>query len=111
MIYCPGSFIFTREGNPGKGYVHHWFETVLMLPSLDSRGYFNIHDRKYGPIEAHLSKTACEKVCNVVRILPQMFHFEMLPRLDTWPKSFKLLPPADDSIALYFFPGDMRCLV
>ncbi|CAA7404450.1 unnamed protein product [Spirodela intermedia] len=72
------------------------------------RGYFNIHDIKYGPIEAHLSKTACEKVCNVVRTLPQMFHFERVPRLDTWPKSFKLLPPADDSIALYFFPGDMR---
>ncbi|MQL98030.1 hypothetical protein Taro_030735, partial [Colocasia esculenta] len=72
------------------------------------RGYFNVCDRKYGPAVAHLSNGACEKACDAADMLPQVLHFERLPRLEAWPESFKCSGPTKNNIAVYFFPGDVR---
>lgn len=72
------------------------------------RGCFQIDNGEYGPLYGHISSKACEKVFNTSKVLPPVLCMEEFPRLDAWPNSFKIAPPTDDSIALYFFPESAR---
>ncbi|KAJ6834421.1 uncharacterized protein M6B38_335210 [Iris pallida] len=85
-------------------------QPVAAKPIIDCvwRGCFCIGNEEYGPLYGHLSNKACEKVCNVSKLLPPYLRMEKLPRLDAWPNSFKTAPPTDDSIGLYFFPECAR---
>ncbi|KAI0528616.1 hypothetical protein KFK09_001158 [Dendrobium nobile] len=84
--------------------------TPLSLPFISPvwRGCFNINKAELGPLRAHLSTTACLKVCNFARKLPLVLHMQKLPRLVAWPNSFKVSSPTVDNIALYFFPESDR---
>ncbi|GJZ62844.1 hypothetical protein Tco_0619265, partial [Tanacetum coccineum] len=72
-------------------------------------GSFTVIGAKYdspGRIFAHLSNKACDKVVQEADMMPSLLHLEMHPKIFLWPKSFQRREPSDDSIALYFFPGD-----
>lgn len=74
-----------------------------------NRGSFEILNEAYGPIKAHLSERACEKVCITAAILPPVLQMVKLSsELDGWPRSFNNSTPNGDDIALYFFPDDKR---
>ncbi|XP_042475975.1 uncharacterized protein LOC122057774 isoform X2 [Macadamia integrifolia] len=75
------------------------------------RGCFSICNEKSGKVVgtvAHLSNKACSKVFEGANALPVLLGVEMLPRLNAWPKSFRISLPTDDNIGLYFFPGSRR---
>nr|XP_029122568.1 uncharacterized protein LOC105052052 isoform X2 [Elaeis guineensis] len=71
-------------------------------------GSFGICDDTYGPIKAHLSNKACEKVCVAAEKLPPVLQMAKLAKLEAWPRSFENSPPTGDNIALYFFPDSTR---
>ncbi|XP_047964288.1 uncharacterized protein LOC125208675 isoform X4 [Salvia hispanica] len=54
-------------------------------------------------VAAHVSSKACLKVSEVASTMPKSLCLEMVPRIDTWPASFKGSPPTEHSIALFFF--------
>lgn len=54
-------------------------------------------------LTAHLSSKACAKVWLAAKEMAEVLCFELLPRLDVWPKSFKSSKLIDDNIAIYFF--------
>ncbi|XP_057795517.1 uncharacterized protein LOC131011728 isoform X6 [Salvia miltiorrhiza] len=54
-------------------------------------------------VAAHVSNKACLKVSEVASTMPKSLCLEMIPRIDTWPASFKGSPPTEHSIALFFF--------
>ncbi|ONK77544.1 uncharacterized protein A4U43_C02F7680 [Asparagus officinalis] len=69
------------------------------------RGYISFGDDKYGPLTAHLSSMACQRVYRAAKLLPSVLHMERLSRLEFCPSSFKNSPPTDEKIGLYFLPG------
>nr|CAD1824677.1 unnamed protein product [Ananas comosus var. bracteatus] len=71
-------------------------------------GCFQIGDKEYGSLSAHLSTKACERVSNISKTLPPILHTIKISRLDSWPRSFQTSPPSDDNIALFFFPDNTR---
>ncbi|XP_038989195.1 uncharacterized protein LOC103714318 [Phoenix dactylifera] len=71
-------------------------------------GCFEICNEAYGPIKAHLSNKACEKVCITAAKLPPVLQMAKLSKLEAWPRSFKNSPPMGGNIALYFFPHNTR---
>lgn len=71
---------------------------------LLSRGRFTIPGLNLAiNISAHASNKACFKVTEVASTMPKSLCMEMIPRVDTWPASFKSSPPTEHSIALFFF--------
>ncbi|WOL15173.1 hypothetical protein Cni_G23954 [Canna indica] len=82
---------------PAQPIIHHIW-----------RGYFDVCYGELGPLKAHPSSKACENVWKVASKLPPLMEIKKFPRLDLWPKSFKISPPNDDNIALYFFAEDAR---
>ncbi|XP_042036969.1 uncharacterized protein LOC121783005 isoform X1 [Salvia splendens] len=54
-------------------------------------------------VAAHVSNKACLKISEVASTMPKSLCLEMVPRIDTWPASFKGSPPTEHSIALFFF--------
>ncbi|KAG6390486.1 hypothetical protein SASPL_148221 [Salvia splendens] len=54
-------------------------------------------------VAAHVSNKACLKVSEVASTMPKSLCLEMVPRIDTWPASFKGSPPTEHSITLFFF--------
>ncbi|KAL9449624.1 hypothetical protein AB3S75_011531 [Citrus x aurantiifolia] len=75
------------------------------------KGNLRLSSDKYGSIEglvAHLSTSACSKVFQEAKLLPQLLCPELLPRSNAWPKSFHKWGPSDDNIALYLFPNNER---
>lgn len=60
-------------------------------------------------LTAHLSSKACAKVWLAAKEMAEVLCFELLPRLDVWPKSFKSSKLIDDNIAIYFFSVKGRC--
>nr|GEU51058.1 zinc finger, FYVE/PHD-type [Tanacetum cinerariifolium] len=73
------------------------------------RGSFTVIGAKNdfsGSIFAHISTKACDKVFQEANMMPSLLHLEMHPKIFLWPESFQEREPSDDSIALYFFPGD-----
>ncbi|KAH0692406.1 hypothetical protein KY285_019503 [Solanum tuberosum] len=94
-----------------KNCIHAVVE--LAQPVLDPiwRGSFNIWNKEYKTFDglvAHLSVKACQKVFEEAKLFSLLLHLEMLPKSDIWPKSFNIVEPRDDNIALYFFPSDAR---
>ncbi|XP_072981773.1 uncharacterized protein [Typha angustifolia] len=85
----------------------HYFP-VQPISQCIWRGCFMICNKEYGPLTAHFSTTACEKVWHVSKTLPTVVNLIKLPRLEAWPKGFETSPPSDDNIALFFFPFDME---
>jgi hypothetical protein len=57
---------------------------------------------------AHLSNIASPKVLDEMKFFPHVLSADLLPRSEVWPNSFKEEGPTDESIALYFFPGNRR---
>ncbi|XP_009769951.1 uncharacterized protein LOC107767101 isoform X1 [Nicotiana tabacum] len=75
-------------------------------PIVDTiwRGSFMIsHPKVSLNLTAHLSSKACAKVWLAAKEMAEVLCFELLPRLDVWPKSFKSSKLIDDNIAIYFF--------
>ncbi|XP_059624448.1 PHD finger-containing protein 1-like isoform X2 [Cornus florida] len=100
--YGPVNVSYGQRSLKSDNYVH-------ARPIVDPiwRGSFRIGNKKdkiLVGIMAHLSSKACSKVSDAASLLPPKVDVEILPRCDAWPKSFKRLPPTNDSIALYFFP-------
>ncbi|XP_039117163.1 uncharacterized protein LOC120252998 isoform X2 [Dioscorea cayenensis subsp. rotundata] len=83
---------------------------VPAMPIIDHvwRGNFNISNDTFGPLSAHLSNKACMRVWDSVSLFPGVIQAEKHSRLDIWPNSFKVSPPNDHNIALYFFPRSER---
>ncbi|XP_020573697.1 uncharacterized protein LOC110020065 [Phalaenopsis equestris] len=110
---CP---VIDRRGTNTKFAAERLPCTSVELPRKPSfpvfshiwRGYFNIDNVELGPLSAHLSSSACLKVCNLAKELPLILHMQKLPRLVAWPNSFKVSSPTDEHVALYFFPGSYR---
>lgn len=85
------------------------YTAAYFILSILVRGSFIVIGAKYDPLErifAHLSTKACDKVFQEANMMPSLLHLEMQPKIFLWPKSFQEREPSDDSIALYFFPGD-----
>ncbi|KAJ4700921.1 RING/FYVE/PHD zinc finger superfamily protein [Melia azedarach] len=75
------------------------------------RGNLRVHNFKHDIIEglvAHLSTSACSKVFQEAKLLPELLCPELLPRYSAWPRSFHQWGPNDDHIALYLFPNNER---
>lgn len=84
---------------------------ICELVCVINRGNLRLSSDKYGSIEglvAHLSTSACSKVFQEAKLLPQLLCPELLPRSKAWPKSFHKWGPSDDNIALYLFPNNER---
>ncbi|XP_076917829.1 uncharacterized protein LOC143578035 [Bidens hawaiensis] len=74
-------------------------------------GSFCITETDYDVFEGfrcHRSIKTGKKVHDEATTLPPLLSFEMHSRALLWPKSFFDSPPADDKIAIYFFPCDTR---
>ncbi|KAM0940430.1 putative chromatin regulator PHD family [Dioscorea sansibarensis] len=97
--------------NQSRSYHLEVNETyVPAMPIINHvwRGNFNISNDNYGPFSAHLSNKACMRVWDSVSLFPGVLQAEKRSRLDIWPNSFKVSPPNDHNIALYFFPCSER---
>lgn len=84
---------------------------ICELVCVINRGNLRLSSDKYSSIEglvAHLSTSACSKVFQEAKLLPQLLCPELLPRSNAWPKSFHKWGPSDDNIALYLFPNNER---
>ncbi|KAG1369746.1 hypothetical protein COCNU_15G001120 [Cocos nucifera] len=100
MIFCVWRLVIFWGADP--------YVALLNVFFLINSGSFEICDDTHGPIKAHLSNKACEKVCIAAAKLPPVLQMAKLSMLEVWPRSFKTSPPTGDNIALYFFPGSTR---
>lgn len=81
---------------------------MLIFFSVNS-GLFKVDGNKYISLAGHLSSKSCEKVWKLSS-LPQVVQVTKVPRVAAWSKIFKASKPTGDSIGLYLFPPEMRCL-
>ncbi|KAF6163637.1 hypothetical protein GIB67_036097 [Kingdonia uniflora] len=86
--------------DPSRGYPNY------AQPFIDPawRGCFDVESARSIRLKAHLSTKAGLKVFQGAKSLQPLLQMKMLRRRDTWPKSFEVLEPSDDHIALFFFP-------
>ncbi|KAK1322672.1 hypothetical protein QJS10_CPA02g00440 [Acorus calamus] len=84
--------------------VHQAYTDAIPLHRSTWRGYFDHFPWKYGPLKAHLSIKACQRVVNVAKKLPKFLHVSDWLSHDDWPQSLQITPPTDENIGLYFFP-------
>ncbi|KAL0924876.1 hypothetical protein M5K25_005735 [Dendrobium thyrsiflorum] len=69
------------------------------------RGAFEVVDlvnQFHGPVNGHLSCQVSPKVYDASKHLPGTLQFKIHSRERVWPKIFKLNPPTEDDVALYF---------
>ncbi|KAL5703735.1 hypothetical protein ACHQM5_022253 [Ranunculus cassubicifolius] len=85
-------------------------EYVYAQPVIDPvwRGCFINPEENLDGLMAHLSCKACSKVIEAVKLMPPVLSVEMTQRTEIWPESFKLSPPSDEHIAIYFFPENEK---
>lgn len=80
---------------------------------FSDRGSFSMCNVNYNDVGrlavvAHLSSSACPKVCETAQSLPKLIFLKMYHKSRVWPKSFETLGPKNHDIALYFFPDNRR---
>ncbi|KAH0467267.1 hypothetical protein IEQ34_004505 [Dendrobium chrysotoxum] len=69
------------------------------------RGAFEVVDlvtQFHGPVNGHLPCQVSPKVYDASKHLPGTLQFKIHSRERVWPKIFKLNPPTEDDVALYF---------
>lgn len=81
---------------------------MLFFLFLVNSGIFKIGGKEYISLAGYFSTKSCEKVRKLS--LPQVVQVAKVPRLAVWPKIWKASKPTGDSIGLYFFPHELRCL-
>ncbi|XP_078446476.1 PHD finger-containing protein 1-like isoform X2 [Wolffia australiana] len=72
------------------------------------RGFFWVRDVEYGPIVGYIALKVSQKVDDAVKKFPRNIFFQILPKVDVYPPSFKICPPDSSKVAIYFLPGDSR---
>ncbi|KAM7259518.1 hypothetical protein ACFE04_015259 [Oxalis oulophora] len=79
--------------------------------SFIDRGTLSISKQNFGSVgrlSAHLSSLACQQVSEAAKLLPELLCTDLVSRSEVWPKGFENDGPNDVSIALYFFPENVR---
>ncbi|KAL6647976.1 hypothetical protein ACP70R_012200 [Stipagrostis hirtigluma subsp. patula] len=74
-------------------------------------GYFHVfygRDNNVGAFEASFPSKVSQKVCDIVKKMPNNLQLEMLPRMNEWPECFDTNPPVYEDIALFFFPNELN---
>lgn len=66
--------------------------------------------QEYISMAAHLSNEARRKVQELSRSLPPVMKVTMHSKSKAWPKRFEASEPTAESIGLYFFSDNTRCV-
>ncbi|KAL9234190.1 hypothetical protein vseg_009086 [Gypsophila vaccaria] len=85
-----------------------FLDTAQPLPDSIWRGHCCIYGQYSFTALAHMPSEACAQASEVVRSLPKLLGFEIVPKLNIWPLKFRNMVPTADNIAVYFFPEDYR---
>ncbi|KAK9740889.1 hypothetical protein RND81_03G068500 [Saponaria officinalis] len=102
------STVLPRSQETSEITVSDFLDTAQPLSYSIWRGRCCIYGQYSFTILAHMSSKASAEASEVVRSLPKLLGFEIVPKIDIWPLKFRNAVPTADNISVYFFPEDYR---